>query len=431
MNKNPFQYQEEDPVIACVGSNGGTYNEQILNGFKRTVEILIMALNKNTNETEDWMVYPIAYNARHSIELYFKIIIEKLNKISSIKNPQKTQHCNTHTHDIEILLKHIINLSSIDRRIPPYCKDIESLVKVYYFDRNGDAFKYESDTRNHHHLEKNNISHISINTLGKQFQEIMTKCDILAEFLDICIDEYSLDTFTRNLSREDIFHISEQLPPYCEWRESSFQNAKNLIKNEYNINNSEFSKALNIIQKHREFCVNIGLEVKFGEIPSSELESYVKWICEELDQEKDSNKTADTASTISAGKKLRIDSWRSAHIRRHKHLLQLSTETCNLLISFSHLSEQRYKSEHLEDIYNYYTSKTNTNQLTDLYWERKLGKVNMCKNIICGMQKCGQISYINKLKQLFSQNSVSVEIKKVGSGIFFVEFSEIHDPRND
>ena len=42
---NPFEFHEEDGIIACVGDNGGTTDDDIRNGFKRTVEILIKSLN--------------------------------------------------------------------------------------------------------------------------------------------------------------------------------------------------------------------------------------------------------------------------------------------------------------------------------------------------------------------------------------------------
>ena len=42
---NPFEFHEEDAIIACVGENGGTTDEDIRNGFKRTVELLAESLN--------------------------------------------------------------------------------------------------------------------------------------------------------------------------------------------------------------------------------------------------------------------------------------------------------------------------------------------------------------------------------------------------
>ena len=53
---NPFEFHEEDAIIACVGENGGTTDEDIRNGFKRTVELLTESL-KDGQEVED----PVSY----------------------------------------------------------------------------------------------------------------------------------------------------------------------------------------------------------------------------------------------------------------------------------------------------------------------------------------------------------------------------------
>ena len=45
-------FHEEDTIIACVGDNGGTTDEDIRNGFKRTVELLTESL-KTGSEVED------------------------------------------------------------------------------------------------------------------------------------------------------------------------------------------------------------------------------------------------------------------------------------------------------------------------------------------------------------------------------------------
>ena len=52
---NPFEFHEEDAIIACVGENGGTTDEDIRNGFKRTVELLTESL-KDGQEVEDLLV---------------------------------------------------------------------------------------------------------------------------------------------------------------------------------------------------------------------------------------------------------------------------------------------------------------------------------------------------------------------------------------
>lgn len=70
--ENPFEFHEEDAIIACVGDNGGTTDEDIRNGFKRTVELLTESL-KTGSEFEDLLVYPIVANSFDGMYLIKKL----------------------------------------------------------------------------------------------------------------------------------------------------------------------------------------------------------------------------------------------------------------------------------------------------------------------------------------------------------------------
>ncbi len=135
--ENPFEFHEEDTIIACVGDNGGTTDEDIRNGFKRTVELLTESL-KTGSEVEDLLVYPIVYNARHSIELSLKIVIKMLWRIEEKKGicyseeVLKERKKELHTHSIECLYKLACDKKNIDRRIPAYFENIEDMIYFYY-----------------------------------------------------------------------------------------------------------------------------------------------------------------------------------------------------------------------------------------------------------------------------------------------------------
>lgn len=165
--ENPFEFHEEDTIIACVGDNGGTTDEDIRNGFKRTVELLTESL-KTGSEVEDLLVYPIVYNARHSIELSLKIVIKMLWRIEEKKGicyseeVLKERKKELHTHSIECLYKLACDKKNIDRRIPAYFENIEDMIYFYYFDEEGDAFKYELNKEDEPHMIKNKISHVSM-----------------------------------------------------------------------------------------------------------------------------------------------------------------------------------------------------------------------------------------------------------------------------
>ncbi len=403
---NPFEFQEDDPIIACVGDNGGTYNMDIKNGFQRTVEILIDILNRE-NEVEDTLVYPIVYNARHSIELSLKIIIEQLWKIQKQKGIKKSQELilqekkEIHTHNIRVLYGTIEKLSKIDRRIPHYFKDIEDLIKTYYFDTEGDAFKYESDREEHPHMIQNGISHISVNTLGKQFKMVMNLFDNMIYFLEECIREYNLNTFTKNLSRKDIEDISNLIPERTKWGEDGFDKIKEEIKAKYNISNNEFSKALNIIQKHKRFCVNIGCEIPYQEINENELKEYAALVYESIIEERKCEDGWETLLYDLSDIQRRETMW-------SKYKKTISMLTLNLLFTFVEMSQMYTEVEKIDEIFSYIFESN----FDVMYMIRKLKKKDNCKKVLVGMRKCGQVSYEKKLVEALKQQGLIVYIEE-------------------
>lgn len=347
---NPFEFHEEDAIIACVGENGGTTDEDIRNGFKRTVELLTESL-KDGQEVEDLLVYPIVYNARHSIELSLKIVIKMLWEIEGKKGIKYSDEIiaerkkKIHTHNIEELYKMACENKNIDRRIPAYFENIEDMIRFYYFDEEGDAFKYELNKENQPHMIKNKISHISIVLLETEFKEVMEKFDELICFLRNCMDEYSLGTFTKNLSRTDIWDISKRLPDYEEWRTEKFREIKEEIKQEYHLGSKEFSEAVNLIKKNRFFSENIGCEKIFGTITQEELKEYaslVKYYFEK-NKFKEGNVT----------ERYKLDGVQQNAEILKKYLSNSSMETLNTLLCFYDMSNSSLAVEKLEDVYEY------------------------------------------------------------------------------
>ena len=396
---NPFEFHEEDAIIACVGENGGTTDEDIRNGFKRTVELLTESL-KDGQEVEDLLVYPIVYNARHSIELSLKIVIKMLWEIEGKKGIKYSDEIiaerknKIHTHNIEELYKMACENKNIDRRIPAYFENIEDMIRFYYFDEEGDAFKYELNKENQPHMIKNKISHISIVLLETEFKEVMEKFDELICFLRNCMDEYSLGTFTKNLSRTDIWDISKRLPDYEEWRTEKFREIKEEIKQEYHLGSKEFSEAVNLIKKNRFFSENIGCEKIFGTITQEELKEYaslVKYYFEK-NKFKEGNVT----------ERYKLDGVQQNAEILKKYLSNSSMETLNTLLCFYDMSNSSLAVEKLEDVYEYIVGSS----FDEMYIIRKLKQKNACLRIINGMKKCGQVTYAKQLQAALKEEGV-------------------------
>lgn len=396
---NPFEFHEEDGIIACVGDNGGTTDDDIRNGFKRTVEILIKSL-KVSQEVEDLLVYPIVYNARHSIELSLKIVIkmlwelERKKKISHSVEFIAERKKKLHTHNIEELYKMACENKNIDRRIPAYFENIEDMIRFYYFDEEGDAFKYELNKENQPHMIKNKISHISIVLLETEFKEVMEKFDELIYFLRNCMDEYSLGTFTKNLSRTDIWDISKRLPDYEEWRTEKFREIKEEIKQEYHLGSKEFSEAVNLIKKNRFFSENIGCEKIFGTITQEELKEYASLV--KYYFEKNKFKEGNVTEWY------KLDGVQQNAEILKKYLSNSSMETLNTLLCFYDMSNSSLAVEKLEDVYEYIVGSS----FDEMYIIRKLKQKNACLRIINGMKKCGQVTYAKQLQDALKEEGV-------------------------
>lgn len=396
---NPFEFHEEDAIIACVGENGGTTDEDIRNGFKRTVELLTESL-KDGQEVEDLLVYPIVYNARHSIELSLKIVIKMLWEIEGKKGIKYSDEIiaerkkTIHTHNIEELYKMACENKNIDRRIPAYFENIEDMIRFYYFDEEGDAFKYELNKENQPHMIKNKISHISIVLLETEFKEVMEKFDELIYFLRNCMDEYSLGTFTKNLSRTDIWDISKRLPDYEEWRTEKFREIKEKIKQEYHLGSKEFSEAVNLIKKNRFFSENIGCEKIFGTITQEELKEYASLV--KYYFEKNKFKEGNVTEWY------KLDGVQQNAEILKKYLSNSSMETLNTLLCFYDMSNSSLAVEKLEDVYEYIVGSS----FDEMYIIRKLKQKNACLRIINGMKKCGQVTYAKQLQDALKEEGV-------------------------
>ena len=76
-------------------------------------------------------------------------------------------------HSIECLYKLACDKKNIDRRISVYFENIEDMIYFYYFDEEGDAFKYELNKEDEPHMIKNKISHVSIELLETEFKDCL------------------------------------------------------------------------------------------------------------------------------------------------------------------------------------------------------------------------------------------------------------------
>ena len=394
-NDNPFEFHDSDLFVACVGDNGGTDNFDIREGFKSSVNIMINAVENG--EYEDTMIYPVVYNVRHSIELSLKIIIEYIIYICDFRREpfKEEDKKKIYTHDIEALDAIIQKYYLFDRRITEKYDKIHPYLKDYYFDKKGDVFKYESDHKGNPHLIMLGISSISYDVLKRKYNEMMDLFDkLIFEVMYLC-KEYSMGTFTKHLSRDDIRDIAKMLPLRKNWCAEEFSTAKTVIKKKYSIGSKEFSDALNIIQKHCEFCTYIGMEIKIGAIEEKELREYAKLVMEMNGEDLYNDKIGCKSSGMSGICLGEIQK----KARRRKELSEgISDETLGLLMMFREYGrlpelfiERQERVLKVAGMQNFLRHDV----------LKKIEKRDAFRKILSGMKKCGQITYYEIIKSEF------------------------------
>lgn len=343
----------------------------------------------------DSAVYPIIFCARHSIELCLKWLLRHICQIKIVKenksvfikfrnatneedkkkygtqieNIIKCLETKVKTHNVEKLCDLICKYYTIDTSIKKGFDIILPHLCDYFIDPAGDVFRYFNDTEGTPNLESKGIELISLETFKKKYDIIYNKltelCWLVAR-VETAIKE--TDTFTKTLSRWQIEEIAKKLPPKSTWADD-LPAKKQQIMEEYGLSSREFGEALDIIKNHREFCVYIGMEIQFKTFSDSSIENYIKYVNGILDE----------------------------------------SEICKLLLPNDYIllltfydmagrvgdgNGFSYLSERLDSVYDDYKSR-----LLEPYSPNFLALKNNYCNIIKGMTKCGQQTYIKKLEK--------------------------------
>ncbi len=268
-----FRGDEPTELNACVGDNGQPSYYEYSEGFAEAARILIGLVVKNeTSFPVDHMIYPIAFNIRHSVELRLKAAI---NDLSSVRKERSMPFFNCEsTHDISFLWRYFRDQANFkDQRykiflnkIEPYISDIASI------DSTGQTFRYPLSNESKKHLVE--TGNINILTLGICFEELNNFLKDMGDLNERLLEEYSQGTYTKNLSRDDLCEISRKLPNRRSWSSNDFSVCKEKIKKRFDIGSKEFSEAINIIKLHFEFSRNIGLTLPLLKASDNEVYHY-------------------------------------------------------------------------------------------------------------------------------------------------------------
>lgn len=397
LKQNPFKFNWSERHVACVGDNGGTTNDDILAGFKGAALIIINDI-KFGRGTEDELIYPLVFAIRHCVELSLKISINLIKDICDIKSvPFGIEEKELHTHDIEELSLLVKQLYKIDRRISGLFDVALDYTKDFFFDKQSDIFRYERNLEGKELLKELNISHICIDILENKFLRMYELLDNAIYYLSLMKDEYSVKSFTKELSRNDIEQISKELMPITRWTEEAFDDNRNEIKKKYGLSANALSKAIDIIKTNPLFANNINHPIVLCSISDEELNQYANLISEFTEPdifETKQRKAGDGIEEL-------LEKLPRESARRDALAANISNEALFSLAAFGDMFEMRdFYCENYQKHYEHF--KNNENIRRD-WLIRKIGTYSYALKVLNGMEWCGQRHYMTVLNPLIDK----------------------------
>ncbi|CRI63650.1 conserved hypothetical protein [Thiocapsa sp. KS1] len=247
---------------ACVGNNGCPGYWDYARGFSQAANLLIdkVLQSQGIKYPVDVFVYPICFNMRHSVELRLKDAILELRSLEEYRS-RSLEYDLAGSHDIGNLWQFFTEKSAAidDRYININNRLDTKIVDIAEIDATGQTFRYPIDTQRQTHLL--NVGVINFVNLKRSFSELEALLDELHHLNEYLLEEYAFNTFTKKLSRKNIFEIASILPHRTKWKEPCFDSVKNNIKQNFKIGSNELSASIKIIETHFELAPMIGSSV--------------------------------------------------------------------------------------------------------------------------------------------------------------------------
>ena len=268
-----FRTGRDVDLNAAVGYNGFPNIHTYQLGYYQAV-ISLIETAKHQSYHSDSLIYPILFCARHAIELFLKKQIYVLSDIKAITLNRESENMLLTEHSLDSLWRKFKELSQVDKRYELSVVELEPYIEYFCeVDDTGQTFRYPLDKNKERHLT--DYGCINIGIFGDKYVSMYEIIEEIVGLTDYLKEEYKQRTFANKLSREQICEIAHMLPERDKWGSEKFDKVKAEVREKYDISSNTFSKALDLIQKHRELAQHIGMELPLKEISPDELKIFI------------------------------------------------------------------------------------------------------------------------------------------------------------
>ncbi len=274
MRKNNATFCGGEPTWAnaCVGDNGSPSYVEYAMGFSKAANLIIDQVleSRDIDLSVDEMVYPVCFNMRHSIELRLKGAIDALEAIGEMKSVG-VEFNYSGSHDLGNIWEFFKGTSGkIDMRFKNVNDQIEpTILDVAEIDATGQTFRYAFNTDSQRHLTEVRI--INFVVLKEKFNALEKGLDHLLRLTKYLTEEYSLNTFTKKLSRCQLFALANDLPPRTVWVDESFRETKQTLRDKYSLGSRDLSCAIDVIQSNYELAYRIDVQLPLKGLDENDL----------------------------------------------------------------------------------------------------------------------------------------------------------------
>lgn len=253
MSDDPFfSLPKNSTWNACIGKQGDELH--YLDGYIESAwELADAVIEKEMYGKRDTLVLPILYNARHAVELLLKFVANQLAECGAIPHGHRPDH------DIQSHFDLLVGSKVGDEKLREGLAALERfVVSLARIDDDGQELRYHVTRSGEISLKGESLANIAI--IRTSLKELSSVIDVLKNRMIDFVRERHSKTFTTRCSRRDLLEITKMLPAMTEWKTAVFGEAKEAIKVRFDISNTQFSKAVDVIKTSREMKAMLGGE---------------------------------------------------------------------------------------------------------------------------------------------------------------------------
>lgn len=374
---------------ACIGRQ--SVEQSYVDGYiLAALELTQSVIASDRTDKVDALAMPILYNARHSLELCLKFIGTRLCDAGVLPVHPAMDH------DILRLWKSLSTAQLGDVELRRHVAALRPFVEsLHAVDADGQQLRYPKTSEGDKSLKNKSLCNLEVirNSLVAA-RELMDKA---VRRTTIFLAERRTGTFIRSCSRSDLERIARTLPPRSLWTASEFDEKAAALKSEFELSSTQFSHALNVIQRSRELGSVLGIEFSLLYLSDDQLRFIAKEWCDFHPPQTEDKAWVNISMTDVASMQAHAKK-RAAMVQRIVSALSLD-EITDMRTIFEIGCDLHY-SEEYADVFKSYRRELSESRDPARLVAYLMGKTILLDGLVRGIEVLGRPMFARELRAL-------------------------------